>query len=52
MEQAINYFNQVNDLAAQGVPIDWKAVASQMVVILRQPVAPPPVAPPVDTDIP
>ncbi len=36
MEQAINYYEQIETLAKQGVPIDWRSVAAQMVVILRQ----------------
>lgn len=36
IEQAINYYNQVEALAKQQVPIDFRAVAAQMVVILQQ----------------
>lgn len=34
MHKAVEYYNQINALANQGVPIDWRGVASAMAVIV------------------
>jgi hypothetical protein len=34
MEQAINYYNQMDNLRKQGVPISWDQVAAQMAAML------------------
>jgi hypothetical protein len=36
MEQAIQYFEQMKNLQAQGVPLDWASIAQNMATMIKQ----------------